>query len=140
MLRPPIVFTVAVLAGATTLAACQAKRIEECNALIGVINEEQQQVKAAQSQEPAEFERVAERLTETARRVADVPLTVEALREHRDAYQALVSDIAEVMRGAAQALRDRDGKKLDAARTLERQVGEREDELVETINRYCAGG
>ncbi|MCC6526415.1 MAG: hypothetical protein IT373_27455 [Polyangiaceae bacterium] len=139
MPRPTILFTVAALAG-TTLAACQGKRIEECNALIGVINDEQQQVKPAQSQEPADFERVAERLAETARRVADVSLTVEALREHRDAYQALVNDIAEVMRGAAQALRDRDGKKLDAARTLERQVGEREDELVETINRYCAGG
>ena len=137
LIRPAAVPCLVALVA--SLAACGGQRVKECNALIGVINGEQEGAKAPTGQDPKELVEVANRLDEVAKRVAAVPIAIERLKNFQNEYQSLVSDLGAAMRDAAAALREQDRKKLDAVRVRETELGDKEGTLVTAINQFCTG-
>jgi hypothetical protein len=114
-----------------TPAEADWDRVRQCTGLIKVINEEQGKHGNAAGDTP-------EDLDGTAKRIGDVQLRDEKLKAFRGEYKKMSEDLANAARDTATA--GDDSEKRNAAITVMRGIGPREDKLVGDINVYCQVG
>ena len=127
-----------MVCAALAMSGCDG-RIPQCNRLIKVINEEQGAIKAASGDDAAALNTFADTLESVANKVSGVELEDEQLSAFRDAYAAMAKDLAKASRDTASALEKGEHKEAaDGAKEMS-GFGERESELVDSINKYCSG-
>lgn len=125
---------------ALSVTACDG-RVQQCNRLIKVINDEQEPLKKAPgSNDPAALKTIADTLDTVAKKVAEVDLEDERLVKFRDDYKTMAEDLAKASRDTAGAFESNDPKKAAEATKHMASFGPRETELVGAINKYCQGG
>ena len=128
---------VAAIGLATATAAGCNDRISQCNALIGVINEEQAKHKDLNGDSAEELRKLGDALDNSSKRIGDTQVKDEKLKAFRDEYKALCEDLAKAARETAAA--GEDGKKREEAAKVMQSIGPREDRLVSDINAFCGG-
>ncbi len=131
----------ALLVGASlslALTGCDG-RISQCNALIRVINAEQEPIKRASGSDPEALRKLADALDTVGSKVSGVQVKDEKVVGFRDQYGAMAKELAEAARQTALALEENDAKKAAKAADHMSSFGTRESELVGEINGYCSG-
>ncbi|MEM1034048.1 MAG: hypothetical protein AAGN82_27170 [Myxococcota bacterium] len=131
-------------AGASTQVGCADRRkVEECSALVTVINSGIDEVIKLTSATPdegaavEELRRVASEMDAVAARAAEVELTLSELQELSGQYQTMVTAIAAGSRSLADAVDNVDTEKMKQAREEIAKAVTAEDALVEQFNRFC---
>jgi len=129
-----------LIAALGLVSACDSK-INQCNRLIEVINNEQTPIKEMKTQgnDAGSFKKLADVLDGVAGKVKAVELKDEKLVKFRDDYATMAEELAGSSREAADALGGTDMKKTTAAIKKMQSFAPRESELVENINKYCSG-
>ncbi len=119
------------------------KKIKECRALIGVINESVERIQKRASVAPdggaavAELRALASDMDDIVKKAAKVELSLPELSKLRERYGAMVSEVAEAARKLAGAVDKVDVEKMTKAQNRMERAVKREDPLVEEINKYC---
>jgi hypothetical protein len=121
-----------------TPAEADWDRVRQCTGLIKVINEEQGKHGNAAGDTPEDLKTLGDALDGTAKRIGDVQLRDEKLKAFRGEYKKMSEDLANAARDTATA--GDDSEKRNAAITVMRGIGPREDKLVGDINVYCQVG
>jgi hypothetical protein len=133
-------FIVALLAAPAL--GCGQKKINECNAVVQVINAGVVSLEKAPKNEAdptgvSDLKAMAEAMDKVAADAAHVQLTLPRLIRLRDDYQKMAKDIAKAERDLAAAAQERDAaRRKDAEATLDAAV-KQEDPLVDQINQFC---
>ena len=131
-----------LLAGTFTLAGCGQKKIAECNAVVGMINNavvglEKTPKNEADPTGLSDLRSMADAMDKVASDIGAVQITLPDLKKLRDRYQNMATDIAKAERDLASAAQDRDSaRRTTAESTLDLAV-KQEDPLVDQINKYC---
>ncbi len=119
------------------------KKIKECRALIGVINQSVERIQKRASVAPdggaavAELRALAGDMDEIVNKAAKVELSLAELTKLRERYGAMVGEVAEAARKLAAAVDKVDVEKMTKAQNRMERAVKREDPLVEEINKYC---
>jgi hypothetical protein len=129
----------AVFALALTASGCN-KKVEECNALIKVMNAEGAKLSPKGSAtDPSTMTKMADDLDKAANEIGAVNLTIPELVKFRDDSKKLFTDVGAAARASGKAL---EGKDLAAATTALKQLtdaAQANTKLVNDINKYCSG-
>jgi hypothetical protein len=139
MLRPS---TLLLALLALPAIGCGQKKINECNAVVQVINAGVVSLEKAPKNEGdptgvSDLKAMAEAMDKVAADAAAVQLTLPKLVRLRDDYHKMAKDIAKAERELAAAAQDRDAaRRKDAEATLDAAV-KQEDPLVDQINQFC---
>jgi hypothetical protein len=112
-------------------------KMDECNALIGAINDAQGALKDVKGNEPTGLQRLATTLDGVAEGIEAVELSDTELVELRDGYVAMARDLSKASRGTADALRANDDQKAKEGAKVMATSGQRERRIVDDINTYC---
>jgi methyl-accepting chemotaxis protein len=138
-----LVPALAVLSILSLLACGAPKKIEECNALVGVINEGVDRIQkgsssgANASAAVAELRELADAMEEIGKRSAAVRLSLPELRKYSQEYQQMASEVSTAARELADAVDKVDLEAKTAAQEAMDKALRREDPLVEAINKFC---
>lgn len=134
----------AILFGSLTLVGCGSqKKIEECNALVAVINDGVEKVQkgtTATSDGGAavdELRALADELDKVAKSAGEVQLTIPELQKFREDYQGMATEVAASARELADAVDDVDMEKMTEAQSRMDSAVKQEDPLVEKLNQFC---
>jgi len=134
------IITAVSLPVASSLIGCDS-RIGQCNRLIEVINGEQQHIKdAAKNTDAAGMKKLADTLDGVAGKVNSVELKDDKLVGFRNDYKGMVEDLSKVARDSAAAIESQDPNKAQEAKKKMNSFSTRENDLVNSINKYCSGG
>jgi hypothetical protein len=129
--------------GACLLAAgCGQKKINECNAIIQVINTGVQNLEKGGkfSGDPSgvgELKAMADAMDKVAADAAKVDLTIPELKKYSTDYQAMAKEVAKAARDMAAAAEAKDANKINAAQAAMEKAVKQEDPLVDSINKFC---
>jgi len=121
---------------------CGQKKINECNAVVQVINAGVVSLEKAPKNEGdptgvSDLKAMADAMDKVASDAAAVQLTLPRLIRLRDDYHKMAKDIAKAERDLATAAQERDAtRRKDAEATLDAAV-KQEDPLVDQINQFC---
>ncbi len=122
-------------------SACEKKRVDECNALIGVINGG---IQSLEKKEPkfdasgiGELKGLADVLDKVAGDAEKVSLTVAELKGYASEYQSMSRAVAKSAREMAAAAEAKDEKRMAAAQADMEKAVKQEDPLVDGINKFC---
>ncbi|MBI4703559.1 MAG: hypothetical protein HY744_20805 [Deltaproteobacteria bacterium] len=125
-------------------AGCgKQKKIEECNALVAVINagvDRMQKSSALAADGGAavdELKAVAEVMDGAAAEASKVKLSVPELRKIAGDYQAMAKQVAAGARELAEAVEKVDPDKMKAAQEKVDKAVKLEDPLVDELNKFC---
>ncbi len=140
-----LVWATALLLGLLPLApgCSQQKKVNECNALIGVINEGvakiQQSAAAGRDGGAAveELRDMAASMDKLADDAAKVELSLPELQKQSKDYQAMAREVATAARELAGAITKVDAEAMNKAQAKMEEAVKREDPLVESINEFC---
>jgi methyl-accepting chemotaxis protein len=139
----PILASIALSTILATSACAERKKIGECNALIGVMNGAVDRIQ--QGARPAgdagaggkELLELATAMDQIAEQTGKLPLTVAELQQHAKDYQAMVREIAAASRELATALEKVNDESMKSAQAKLEKAVQREEPLVETVNKFC---
>ena len=139
----PIVASLALSAVLFTSACAERKKIGDCNALIGVMNGAVDRIQ--HGARPAgdagaggkELRELATSMDQVAEQTGKLVLSVPELQQHAKDYQAMLRDIASASRELATALEKVDDEQMKGAQTKLESAVQREEPLVETVNKFC---
>jgi hypothetical protein len=123
-------------------AGCGQKKINECNALIQVINTGVQNLEKGGkfSGDPSgvgELKSMADAMDKVAGDAAKVDLTIPELKKYSTDYQAMAKEVAKAARDMAAAAEAKDANKINAAQAAMEKAVKQEDPLVDSINKFC---
>ena len=123
-------------------AGCGQKKINECNALIQVINTGVQNLEKGGkfSGDPSgvgELKSMADAMDKVAADAAKVELTIPELKKYSTDYQAMAKEVAKAARDMAAAAEAKDANKINAAQAAMEKAVKQEDPLVDSINKFC---
>ena len=122
---------------AKTAGTLFESQLVQCNRLIEVINSEQEPLRQVAGSDPAALSDLAVMLRSVAQKVGAVPLSDATLLAYRRSYVQMTLDLADVSSAAAEAMRDA-GSTVAAEKVATMgEIGRRESELVDSLNRYC---
>lgn len=139
----PIVAALAMSAILFTSACAERKKISECNALIGVMNGAVDRVQhGARPTSDAgaggrELRELATSMDQVAEQTSKLTLSVPELQQHAKDYQGMLRDIAGAARELATALEKVDDEQMKSAQAKLETAVQREEPLVETVNKFC---
>jgi hypothetical protein len=147
MPNPPTVSTLATAVACAALlgAGCGQKKVNECNALVQVINAGVQSLEKSpkadgDANSTADLKAMAEAMDKVAADAARVELTLPELKKFSTDYQAMVKEVSKAARDMAAATDSKDkdavGKVAAATAAMEKAV-KQEDPLVDGINKFC---
>jgi len=128
---------------ALPLACGDRRKVEECSALVTVVNDGIEKVIKITGGTPDEgaavneLRSVATEMDGVAQRAANVELTLAELQQLSSDYQAMVKEVAAGSRELADAVDNVDSEKMKQAREKIAKAVAREDALVEQVNRFC---
>jgi hypothetical protein len=136
----PILPAMVILAAA--LAGCGQRKINECNALISVINNGVQGLEKTPKTESdptgvTDLKAMAETMDKVAAETGNVPVTMPEIKKLASEYQKMAKDIAKAERDLATAAAERDPPKRAAAEQALDTAVKQEDPLVDNINKFC---
>lgn len=141
-MRHPDLVSVSLLLGALLagLGGCGQKKINECNALIQVINAgvtSMQKGTKVQGDEHgvAELKALADAMDKVATDASKVELSLPELQKYSTEYQAMARQIAKSARQMAADYKD--SAKLSEAQAELDKAAKQEDPLVANINKFC---
>ena len=123
-------------------AGCGQKKINECNALIQVINTGVQNLEKGGkfSGDPSgvgELKSMADAMDKVAADAAKVELSIAELKKYSADYQAMAKEVAKAAREMATAAEAKDANKINAAQAAMEKAVKQEDPLVDSINKFC---
>ncbi|MEZ4446494.1 MAG: hypothetical protein R3B72_45870 [Polyangiaceae bacterium] len=128
----------------TSVLGCGSQtKIEECNALVGVINTGVEKVQKGVSATPdggaavGELRSLADELEAIAGEAAKLKLTLPELTKFSGDYQTMAKNVATAARELADAVDNVDVEKMSEAQTRMETAVKQEDPLVEQINKFC---
>jgi hypothetical protein len=113
-------------------------RISQCNALISVINAEQEPIKKASGGNPEALRKLGDAIENVSTKVSEVQVEDAKILEFRNKYAEMAKEVAAAARDTAIAIEAKDHKKATEAAELMSSFGTRESELVGEINGYCS--
>jgi methyl-accepting chemotaxis protein len=126
------------------LGACgEQQKVEECNALVGVINEGIDKVQKITAASPDggtavnDLRALADEMDAIAKQAEAAPLTISELQKLSGDYRAMAAEVAAAARELATAVDNVDGEKMKKAQERIVTTVQKEDSLVESINRFC---
>jgi hypothetical protein len=115
-------------------------RVEECNALIKVINQTQAELDGLQGQADAPgIRKFADELDSVAKKVASVDVKLAALQGLRERYRALVTEYATALRDLADAQDREDVAKIQEAAAHGNRLEKDSTTLIVELNAFCGG-
>jgi ABC-type Zn uptake system ZnuABC Zn-binding protein ZnuA len=130
------------LAALVLATGCGNKKVVECNGLVQVVNAGVQSVD--KQPKPAEdptgvagLRALAEVMDRVAADAAKVPITVPELAKVSSDYQAMARDVARSAREMAAAADAKDVPKVSAAWAALEKAYNREEPLVDELNKLC---
>lgn len=135
-----LVGLVAVLAA---LGCGPKKKVEECQAFVGAINEGVDRIHksisgtAESGQSVAELRQLAGELDEVGKLTEKVALTTGDLQKFSQRYLELTKDLATAARELADAVDAVDVEKSTKLQARMEEVVKKEDPLVEELNKFC---
>lgn len=142
-MRATVFPTTVVLVLALNACGSQTK-IEECNALVSVINKGVDKVQKGTTATPDgggaavdELRALADELDNVAKETAAVKLTLPDLQKFGEDYKAMATEVAASARELADAVDNVDMEKMTAAQARMDAAVKREDPLVGEINKFC---
>jgi methyl-accepting chemotaxis protein len=135
----------AILAGAVlSLGACgERKKVTECNALVAVINEGVEEIQRGARSAPdggpgaAELRTMAETMDGIAGKAAKLELSISELQTHAKDYEAMAKEIGTAARELAAAFEKVDETAMRTAQNRMEKAVQKEEPLVEAINKFC---
>jgi hypothetical protein len=132
----------AVVACAALLAGCGQQKVNQCNALIQVINTGVQSLEKSPKVEgdtagSADLKVMADTMDKVASDAAKVPLTIPELKKFSAEYQSMAKDVSKAARDMGAAADAKDQKKVAAAQAALEEAVKREDPLITSINTFC---
>ncbi|HVY48413.1 MAG TPA: hypothetical protein VHB21_21140 [Minicystis sp.] len=122
---------------------CGQKKVNECNALIQVINagvqslEKGPKLEGDPSNGVADLKAMADAMDKVAKDASKVELTIPELKKYSTDYQAMAKEVAKTAREMAAAAEAKDVTKITAAQAAMEKAVKQEDPLVDSINKYC---
>ena len=126
------------------LSACgPKKRIEECRAFVGAINEGVDKIHKSMGATPESGQSVAElralalEMDGAAKLTEKVSLTTPELEKFSQRYLELTKDLATASRELADAVDAVDVEKSTKLQSRMEEIVKKEDPLVEELNRCC---
>ena len=126
------------------LAACgEQEKVDECNALVGVINEGIDKVQKITAASPDggtavnDLRALADEMEAIAKKAEAAPLTIGELQKLAADYRAMATEVAAAARELSAAVDNVDGEKMKKAQERIVKAVQKEDPLVESINRFC---
>ena len=142
-LRPPFVLVVG-LALAGVMAGCaERKKIAECNALISVINTGVDKIQQGARVAPdaglggKDLRDMASAMDQIADQAGKLQLTVAELGQFTKDYQTMAREVAAAARDLATAYEKVDDEQMKKAQARMEKAVQREDPLVDSINKFC---
>jgi len=137
-----VVASVLSIGAALLVTGCGQKKINECNALIQVINTGVQNLEkgnkiAGDATGVAELKGMADAMDKVAGDAGKVELTIPELKKQRDDYQTMAKEVAKAARDMASAAEAKDANKINAAQAAMEKAVKQEDPLVDGINKFC---
>jgi hypothetical protein len=119
-----------------------SRKLEECNALIQVINTGVQNLERGGkfSGDPSgvgELSAMADAMDQVAAEAGKVKLTVPFLRKAAAEYGAMAQAVGKAARDMARAAAAKDATKINAAQADMEKAVKLEDPLVDRINAFC---
>lgn len=127
-----IAFSLGLLA-----SACGPNKVQECNALIDVINKNVVNVEKNTSEDPKSVLALADSMDQVASEAAKVPLKISELIKFNGEYQMMARDVAKAARELSAAVGANDQARIAAAQAAMDKIVKQEDPLVANINRFC---
>ncbi|MBI4701138.1 MAG: hypothetical protein HY744_08270 [Deltaproteobacteria bacterium] len=127
------------VAACLALSGCQGKRLGQCNALVGVMNEHAARQGIPTERDPAKWRVLARELDLAVQEVERVELTIEELKGFRAQYRRVMEEFAQVARDAATGFETGDQGKVQVANQAVQKLPQRHTEVVEALNRFCQG-
>jgi len=135
---------VAVLALALGAAGCaERKKIAECNALIAVINSGVDKIQQGTRVVPdagmggKDLRDMAGAMDQIAEQAGKLQLGVAELQQFAKDYQAMAREVAASARDLATAYEKVDDEQMKKAQARMEKAVQREDPLVDSINKFC---
>jgi methyl-accepting chemotaxis protein len=119
------------------------KKIEECNALVAVINLGVEKVQKGTTASPDagaavdELRALADELDGVAAEASKAKVTLPDLKKFAEEYQAMSAEVATSARELAEAVDNVDMEKMAKAQSRMDTAVKQEDPLVEKINKFC---
>lgn len=136
--------TVLVAIVALTLTSCgDNKKINECNALVGVINDAVQKIRKHTSTDPdggndmQQLRLLADEMEAVSGEAEKIELSFPELKKYSEEYQQMATEVASSARELAAAYDKVDIEGIKKARSRMDKAVKREDPLVEALNKYC---
>jgi hypothetical protein len=135
------IWPAALACAALACAGCTHKRTIECSALIQVINTGVQDIengpKRDQQLTAADYKNIATAMDKVAVDAQKVEISVPDLKKLSADYQAMARDMAKSAREMAEADEKKDQAKLATAQEALQKAANREEPLVDGINKIC---
>jgi hypothetical protein len=133
---------VIVLAALATAVGCGQKKVNECNALILVINNGVTSLEKGPKLDGdpngvADLKTMAESMDRVAGDAGKVQLTLPELKKFSTDYQAMAKEVAGAAREMASAAEAKDVAKITSAQASMEKAVKQEDPLVDSINKFC---
>lgn len=130
------------LALSVLATGCGKKKVAECNGLVQVVNAGVQSVdrQPKPADDPtgvAGLRALADVMERVAADAAKVPITVPELAKISGEYQAMARDVARSAREMAAAADAKDVPKVNASWAALENAYNREEPLVEALNKLC---
>lgn len=121
---------------------CGMKKVNECNALVGVINANVKVLEKAGKPEgdgngSADLKNLADAMDKVAGDTGKVALTIPELKKIATDYQAMATGVAKAARDMAQAADAHDTAKITSAQQAMEKAVKAEEPLVEGLNKFC---
>ena len=119
------------------------KKINECNVLVGVINDAVQKIRTHASNDPdggnnmQQLRLLADEMEVVAVEAEKAELSFPELRKFADEYQQMAKEVAASAHELATAYDKVDIEGITKAQTRMDKAVKREDPLVEALNNYC---
>jgi hypothetical protein len=118
---------------------CVESLVAQCNRVIEVINVQQTPLRDLRGSDPDELRKLAAALEAVAAAVGSVDVEDAMLKQHRDDYAAMATDLAADSRETADALAANDARRASKAAERMGTYSPRESAIVAAINLYCTG-
>lgn len=134
----------AACAALAALGACGPKqKIQECQALVGAINEGVHKVQKTMGATPNAGETVSDlrafatEMDNVAKTTEKVGLTTPELQKLSTRYQELTREVAATARELGDAVDAADVEKVNKLQSRMDEAVKKEDPLVEELNKFC---
>jgi methyl-accepting chemotaxis protein len=141
--RCPLLLAVALGLGLGAAGGAERKKIGECNALIGVINGGVDKIQQGTRAVPdagmggKDLRDMADAMDQIAADAAKQQLTLPELAQLAKDYEAMSGEVAAAARELATAYEKVDDEQMKKAQARMEKAVQREEPLVDSINKLC---